>query len=166
MLGRKKKQEQVQNLFASGARAIGTLVDVRDTGITINDLDIRVKLRFRVEPLDGSAPFDAEKTTTVSRVRIPPMGARYPIFYDAAEPQTFAYVASVDDDSGRQQIVSMFGDAFGADASGVGVAGAAAPAPAAQDPLERLQKLGELHQSGVLTDEEFAAQKAAIMGSM
>ncbi len=43
----------------------------------------------------------------------------------------------------------------------------AAPAPAAAtaDPIAQLKELGELHQSGVLTDEEFAAQKAKILGS-
>jgi hypothetical protein len=40
----------------------------------------------------------------------------------------------------------------------------AAPAPAA-DPIAQLKELGELHQSGVLTDEEFAAQKAKLLGS-
>jgi len=38
---------------------------------------------------------------------------------------------------------------------------AAAPAV---DPVEQLAKLGELRQSGVLTEEEFAAQKAKILG--
>jgi 3-oxoacyl-ACP reductase-like protein len=39
----------------------------------------------------------------------------------------------------------------------------AAAAPAAADPLEQLQKLGELKAAGVLTEEEFAAQKAKIL---
>ena len=39
----------------------------------------------------------------------------------------------------------------------------AAPAPAAPDPLAQLERLGALHQQGVLTDEEFAAQKAKIL---
>jgi membrane protease subunit (stomatin/prohibitin family) len=39
---------------------------------------------------------------------------------------------------------------------------AAAPAQAA-DPVAELKKLGELHESGVLTDEEFAAAKAKII---
>ena len=41
---------------------------------------------------------------------------------------------------------------------------AEAPAPAA-DPIERLKELGALHEQGILTDEEFAAQKAKILGS-
>ena len=30
--------------------------------------------------------------------------------------------------------------------------------------MERLKELGELHEQGILTDEEFAAQKAKILG--
>lgn len=47
-----------------------------------------------------------------------------------------------------------------------------APAPAAapatggmDDKIEQLKQLGELHEQGILTDEEFAAQKAKILGS-
>jgi len=38
----------------------------------------------------------------------------------------------------------------------------AAPAP---DPIEQLKQLGQLHAQGVLTDEEFAAQKARLLNS-
>jgi hypothetical protein len=38
------------------------------------------------------------------------------------------------------------------------------PAPAAADPIQQLKQLGELHEQGVLTDEEFAAQKAKLLG--
>jgi hypothetical protein len=46
----------------------------------------------------------------------------------------------------------------------------AAPAPAApaaassDDLIEQLQKLGELRDQGILTDAEFAAQKAKLLG--
>jgi Short C-terminal domain len=39
-----------------------------------------------------------------------------------------------------------------------------APAEAGPDPIEQLKQLGQLHQQGVLTDEEFAAQKARLLG--
>ena len=167
MFGRKKrKEEQAIDLVQSGSAGVGTLTNVADTGITINDLDIRVKLTLRIDPLDGSPAFEGHKTTTVSRVQIPQMGARYPVFYDPADHETFAYVDSIADDSGRQLIVSKFGDAFGADASGVGVVGAApAAAPASDDPLDRLEKLVRLREAGALTPEEFEQQKAAVLGS-
>ncbi len=47
---------------------------------------------------------------------------------------------------------------------------APAPAPAAEDDhdalLRRLRELGELHRSGVLTDEEFALAKQAVLKRM
>lgn len=39
----------------------------------------------------------------------------------------------------------------------------AAPAPEQVDPIERLKELGKLHESGVLTDQEFADAKAKIL---
>jgi membrane protease subunit (stomatin/prohibitin family) len=40
-----------------------------------------------------------------------------------------------------------------------------APAEApAEDPYAQLEKLGQLHEQGILTDEEFAAQKAKLLG--
>ena len=42
----------------------------------------------------------------------------------------------------------------------------AAPPPApAPDPIEQLKELAALKQEGVLTDDEFAAQKAKILGT-
>jgi hypothetical protein len=45
---------------------------------------------------------------------------------------------------------------------------AAAPPPQAAapeaDPIERLRQLGELHEQGILTDAEFEAQKAKVLG--
>jgi hypothetical protein len=43
-------------------------------------------------------------------------------------------------------------------------AAAASVAPAQEvDPIERLKELGQLHESGVLTDQEFADAKAKIL---
>ena len=43
-------------------------------------------------------------------------------------------------------------------------AAAPAPAPAAADPTEQLKKLAELHEQGVISDEEFAAAKKKALG--
>jgi hypothetical protein len=44
---------------------------------------------------------------------------------------------------------------------------APAPAPAAPapDPIEQLKQLAALKEQGILTDDEFATQKAKILGS-
>jgi hypothetical protein len=39
-----------------------------------------------------------------------------------------------------------------------------APAPEPPDRIKQLKDLAELHTSGVLTDEEFAAEKAKVLG--
>ena len=42
---------------------------------------------------------------------------------------------------------------------------AAAPAePAAVDPVAEIERLGALHEKGLLSDEEFAAAKAKLLG--
>lgn len=38
------------------------------------------------------------------------------------------------------------------------------PAPAAPDPIEQLKELAALKEQGILTDAEFAAEKAKILG--
>jgi len=41
---------------------------------------------------------------------------------------------------------------------------AGSPGGLAPDAVEQLRQLGQLHEQGVLTDEEFAAQKARVLG--
>jgi hypothetical protein len=52
----------------------------------------------------------------------------------------------------------------GLDDAQVAAAPAPAPAASAPDPIAQLTQLGQLHEQGVLTDAEFAAQKAKILG--
>ncbi len=40
----------------------------------------------------------------------------------------------------------------------------AAAAPAAESTIDQLKELGELKSQGILTEEEFAAQKAKLLG--
>jgi Short C-terminal domain len=55
----------------------------------------------------------------------------------------------------RRQM-GMYGDQGGGEAYSA--------APAAPDPLDQLERFAKLHQAGALTDEEFAAQKAKLLG--
>ncbi len=153
------KKKQAENLLQTGAKGVGTVISVQDTGMTVND-NPRVKMVFRVEPLDGSPAFDAEKTKTVSRVQIPRQGERYPVWYDQADPSTWAF-ATIADDQGRATMRQMFGEVA---ETFVGMNAPAAPAPTGQDTVEQIKQLADLHAQGILTDEEFAAQKAKLLG--
>lgn len=56
--------------------------------------------------------------------------------------------------------------AYGAQSYGAPPPAYAEPEPPpAADPLEQLKELGALHQQGILTDEEFATQKARILNA-
>jgi hypothetical protein len=104
----KSKKKKAAELFETGAKGAGTVISVQDTGVTVNE-NPRVKMTFRVEPLDGSPAFDATKTTTVSRVQIPRQGDRYPVWYDQQDPGKWAY-ATISDDQGRETMRQLFGD--------------------------------------------------------
>jgi hypothetical protein len=158
----KGKREKAKNLFENGSKGVGTVMNVHDTGMTVND-NPRVQMVFRIEPLDGGAAFEAQKKSTVSRVQIPRAGDRYPVWYDPADQESWAY-ATVDDDNGRAQIRQLFG-AAAETMTGVGDPAAAA-VPVAEDPLDRLRKLDELRAAGVLNDAEFQAKKAELLAQL
>ena len=156
------KKKKAGELMATGSKGVGTVISVQDTGMTVND-NPRVKMTFRVEPIDGGPAFDAQKTTTVSRVEIPRQGDRYPVWYDPADPSKWMY-ATVADDSGRETIRQLFG-AAAETFVGMNAPGAPAPvAPGGQDTVEQLKTLADLHSQGLLTDDEFADQKGKLLG--
>ena len=160
----KGKKEKAKNLFETGSKGVGVVLTVHDTGMTINE-NPRVKMSFRIEPLDGTPAFEAEKTATVSRVEVPRTGDRYPVWYDAADQTSWAY-ATITDGQGREQIRQMFG-AQAETITGVGSpAAASAPQEPAADPLDRLKKLNDLHTAGAVTDAEFEEKKAAILAEI
>ena len=87
---------------------MGTVVQVQDTGMTINN-NPRVKMMFRIEPIDVASPFDAEKTTTVSRLQIPRQGERYAVWYDSQDPSKWSF-SMIADDTGRATLREQFGE--------------------------------------------------------
>jgi len=77
--------------------------------------------------------------------------------------------------AGRTAIIAGTATAVSGKVAAKQAAGAAPPAAAPEaapaaaaglsaESMEQLKKLAELHQSGILTDEEFATQKARILG--
>lgn len=70
-------------------RATGEVVEIRETGMTIND-DPRVRLRLRVFPPSGE-PFEVERKLLVSRLSIPRRGDRVEVEYDRNAPDRFTF---------------------------------------------------------------------------
>jgi hypothetical protein len=170
-------------LMQHGQSAEGTVIDVTDTGVTIND-NPRVRLTFQVKPETG-AEFQADKTVTVSRVQIPQVGQKAPVWFDPNDhtkfvvgmPSSPEMVAASAADSGglaeaMQDLAKRAAAGEQVDQDDVAQALAAATkqtgsAPAGglpeEDPLDRLAKLTELRKAGALTDSEFEVQKAKIL---
>jgi hypothetical protein len=148
-LGGGKKQARVAQLAQHGKRCMGVVLSVEDTGVTIND-NPTVKMTVRAEP-PGESPWTIVKTATVSRVSIPRAGDRCVVFYDPANRE------------GSNGITFDPVPGF--------TAAAPAPAPAAApmedgDPLDRIAKLGQLRDQGLVTPEEFEAQKKRLLDEL
>jgi hypothetical protein len=79
LFGGKKKK-----ILAEGIQGRAVVINVQDTGMTIND-NPRVKLTLQVQP-EGDVPFEVTKKQTVSRVAIPRIGDEFIVRYDPANP--------------------------------------------------------------------------------
>jgi membrane protein implicated in regulation of membrane protease activity len=150
------KQAMAMELMRSGTRGIGTIVEVSDTGVSINN-NPSVRIRMRIEPLDGSAAVERSKTALVSRVAIPRAGERYPAFFDPADPDKWMYATDMDD-SAPAEVKALFARARAG-------AGGAPPAATESDDnaVIELTRLSELWKSGALSDAEFADAKARLL---
>ena len=104
----KSKRKLAESLQSTGSKAVGTVISVQDTGMTINN-NPRVNMTFRVEPVDGGPAFDAQKTATVPRLQIPRQGERYPVWYDPQDHSKWMFSVIVDD-SGRAILREQFGE--------------------------------------------------------
>jgi hypothetical protein len=67
-----------------GEPAVAVVLDISDTGITIND-NPKVRMKLNVYPKKG-APFEATIKQVVSRVTIPRIGDRVYVKFDPNNP--------------------------------------------------------------------------------
>lgn len=159
------KQVLAGELMRTGVKGIGTITAVADTGITINN-NPRVTIHMRIEPMDGSAPVDRQKSVTVSRVAIPQAGTRYPAWFDRNDPDKWMYATDMDPNAVSAEVREMFARAAAGGGGTGGGAAAAAVDDGGSSPVEELESLTELWKSGALTDSEFAAAKARLLSKI
>lgn len=124
-------------LVNSGVQAPATVVDVVDTGGSVNDQP-RATIVLRVDGPDGT--FELRRTVTVSRVRVPRAGERVTVHYDPKDTSNFTFRHSdLTDDS---------------------------PGEPATDPVAQIEKLAEMHERGMLSADEFAAAKQRLIADL
>ncbi len=158
-----------EHLEAKGKRAEATVVKKASRG-TVSSSDglaqgtIALKTTLRVHPVD-EPEFEVRKTFKYPQLAVPPEGSRVGVVYDPADHDKIM----LDDSPQASQSAAI--SAAGLDpetlATLTGAAGQAVPmaAPAAQpNRVEQLEKLAAMKQSGALTEKEFEAEKARILG--
>jgi hypothetical protein len=161
---KKLKRQRAERFLETGLPAIGTVRSVQDTGVTIND-NPRVTIQFWIEPQNGSAPYQGEKTMTVSRLSIPFPGQRVPLLIDPTNRDSFALIADAPDDlSGlpphvQRLVMSVRQDGGFVDAT-------RGHARGNQETLDELARLNQLRQAGALTEAEFETLKARLLRNM
>ena len=153
------KQAKAMRLIATGKQGVGTITEVLDTGITINN-NPRIEIAMRVEPADGGPAIVRTKTSTVSRVAVPKVGERYPVWYDPEDEEAWAFGTDMEEDA-PPEIKAAF-----ARARADGSADAAADPVSAARPLEELARLNELRMAGAVTEREFETAKARLLARL
>lgn len=168
--------QQSQQLQASGVDGTATVVSVADTGGSLNDHPI-ARLELDVT-LPGQAPYRTTVEQAIPRLQAGQIvpGAVVAVKADPQNPQAVALAATAGGSAAPAGAPSAPADpsapasfaALQASAAAQAAAAqvAAANAGAAQDPATRLERLAELKDKGLLSESEFAAQKARILAEM
>ncbi len=86
----KAKRDQAQQLIQTGRKARATVMAVQPTGMVVNNINIQCIVSFRLQPLDGTPPFDQQKKVLLSQTATPRIGDTWPSWYDPTDPTQFA----------------------------------------------------------------------------
>jgi hypothetical protein len=185
MLGKPSKRT-LKQLEENGKRANATVVEIAEKGMAvtrgaegvIGNTELALKTHLRVQP-DDEPEFEVKKRFSYPQMAVPAAGQTVPVLYDpgdhdkiivdySPDAQQNAALNALDAEDAQnlsalmqqaQQLRAQAGQV-----QGIGqVPGMAPPAPAQADPVEQLEKLAKLKESGALTDAEFQAEKAKIL---
>lgn len=151
-----RKQRKLAHVLAHGSKGRGHITAIRDTGTRINDQP-RVELSVRIEPLDGTAPFEGSKTVTVSDVSPPRRGDVYPVWFDPTDHATWALGIP---DAGQPldpAVIEEFRLRFD------GVGGASEGGVDDLSRIAALERLARLRDDGVLSASEFEREKDRLL---
>lgn len=197
-------------LLKTGAAAQATVLEVWDTGVTVNQNAIQVGLKLRVSPPDGP-PYETSARTFVSRLNpgVYRPGMLLNVRYDPKNPNKVAvegwggtgnpmaeqviqsYMSSTGQGPASPQVISNLGQVSpeaqqllrsvlaDKDRDGVPDVFQQAGAPGGvqvidlragrgqqSDPAARLQKLTEMRQAGLITEQEYQEKKAEILKAL
>ena len=146
------KQEQAAQLTLTGRKARATILRVEPTGMVVNNINIQCWVTFQLQPLDGGQISQGRKKILINQTQMPRAGDVWPAWIDPANPQEFAVGMPQGADPAQIPVFREFGIPHPLDQK-----------PQADDTVADLQRLVEMKEKGLLTEEEFAAAKARML---
>src|SRR3954470_15645902 len=185
MLGKPSKKLK-KELEANGKRANATIIEIAEKGMAVtrgaegvvSNTEIALKTHLRVTP-DDEPEFEVKKRFSFPQMAVPGAGQTVQVLYDQndhdkiiidyspeAHKSAAFSAAGIDPNQIGQlmeQAQQMRAQAAGMQGGMGQVPGMAPPAQPQADPVEQLEKLAKLKESGALTEAEFAAEKAKIL---
>jgi hypothetical protein len=180
MLGKPSRRTR-KRLEEAGRKANATVVEIAEKGMAvthgaegvISNTELALKTTLKVQP-EGEPEFEVRETFRYPQLAVPSAGMTIPVIYDPEDHDKIM----LDDSPEAQQAAALSGAGIDAGAIGDAIANAQQmqqqamqpggmagfASPAQQDPVDKLEKLQALKEKGALTDSEFEAQKAKLLG--
>ncbi len=149
----RKKQQQAAELTVTGRKARATILRVEPTGMVVNNINLQCWVTFRLQPLDGGPISEGRKKMLINQTQMPRAGDVWPAWIDPGDPGTFAVGMPQGADPAQVPLFREFGIPHPLDG--------AANQPG---PVDDLQRLVEMKAQGLLTEAEFSAAKAKLLG--
>lgn len=146
-----KKQEQAMQLTQTGRKARATILRVEPTGMVVNNINIQCWVTFRLQPLDGGPITEGRKKVLINQTQMPRAGDVWPAWIDPSDPATFAVGMPQGADPAQIPLFREFGIPHPLDTNPAG------------DTVDDLQRLVEMKQQGLLSDDEFQAAKSKLL---
>jgi hypothetical protein len=88
--GGRADRARAEHLQQHGAKARAMILAVQPTGTIVNHIYLRCVVRFRLEPIDGGAAFETEKTMMLAQTGMPRVGDVWPAWFEPTNPQQCA----------------------------------------------------------------------------
>ena len=183
MLGKPSRRTR-KRLEEAGKPAKAAVLEIAEKGMAvthgaegvIGNTELALKTRLMVQP-DDEPEFEVKETFRYPQLSVPAAGQQIAVIYDpedhdkimlddSPEAQQSAALASAGIDANSIQEAIANAQQMQQQAMQGGMAGGMAGfgAPAQEDAVAKLEKLQALKEKGALTDSEFEAQKARILG--
>jgi hypothetical protein len=192
MLGKPNRWTR-HHLESQGREAVATVLEISKRGVAVttgggalvSDTEVLLKTRLRVEPV-GEPAFEVEERFRYPQLNIPGVGDQLTVRYSPADhdklmidrDNPLARRATTRSGKSPAELLQLVRDAkarSGGDRAKmaellretVGVSDAPPPVAPAGEPstIDQLERLSALRAQGMLTDAEFAAEKAKLLGA-